>query len=180
MKFSTASTVALTLSSLWGDAIAFAPAAKLHAGAKSSGRRAGARFMAMDMDMPATVQDAPAPATRAAESLPVIQSRGGAPGAVRYSDFLTLVKSDKIEKVTFSADGTQLLGVDTDGTRLKIEALPNDPDLLTELTGHKVSAKRIVSEESNASSQAYSPLLLTRHHISSNSLIFFMVHFLTG
>ena len=79
MKFSTASTVALTLSSLWGDAIAFAPAAKLHAGAKSSGRRAGARFMAMDMDMPATVQDAPAPATRAAESLPVIQSRGGAP-----------------------------------------------------------------------------------------------------
>ena len=86
MKFSTASTVALTLSSLWGDAIAFAPAAKLHAGAKSSGRRAGARFMAMDMDMPATVQDAPAPATRAAESLPVIQSRGGAPGGLNASD----------------------------------------------------------------------------------------------
>jgi cell division protease FtsH len=31
-----------------------------------------------------------------------------------------------------------LLGVDVDGTRLKIEALPNDPDLLTQLTEHKV------------------------------------------
>ena len=74
----------------------------------------------------------------AADNLPVIQSRGGAPGAVRYSDFLKLVNADRIEKVTFSADGTQLLGVDTDGTRLKIEALPNDPDLLTALTSHKV------------------------------------------
>ena len=43
-----------------------------------------------------------------------------------------------MEKVTFSADGTKLLGVDTDGTRIAIEALPNDPDLLTSLTSHKV------------------------------------------
>merc|ERR1711966_322711 len=103
-----------------------------------------------DMDMPpaATLETAVVSTTAAAaDNLPVIQSRGGAPGAVRYSDFLKLVKSDKIEKVTFSADGTQLLGVDTDGTRLKIEALPNDPDLLTELTGHKVDVTVLPNTE---------------------------------
>jgi hypothetical protein len=30
------------------------------------------------------------------------------------------------------------LGVDVDGARVKIEALPNDPDLLNDLTTHKV------------------------------------------
>jgi len=84
--------------------------------------------LAMAMDAPA------APAS----DLPIITSRGGAPVDVRYSDFLKLVNADKVEKATFSADGTQLLGVDTEGVRLKIEALPNDPDLLTSLTNHKV------------------------------------------
>merc|ERR1719199_1418591 len=79
--------------------------------------------------------------------MPTIQSRGGAPVDVRYSDFLKLVNGDKIEKVTFSADGTQLLGVDTDGTRLKLEALPNDPDLLTQLTSHKVDVTVLPSNE---------------------------------
>jgi len=76
-------------------------------------------------------------AAPAAETAPIIKSRGGV-ADVRYSDFLKLVDGDKVEKVTFSADGTQLLGVDTDGTRIKIEALPNDPDLLNSLTSHKV------------------------------------------
>jgi hypothetical protein len=62
----------------------------------------------------------------------------GQPSGVRYSDFLKLVNADKIEKVTFSADGSQLLGVDVDGSRLKIDTLPNDPDLLAQLTSHKV------------------------------------------
>merc|ERR1719261_2062541 len=79
--------------------------------------------------------------------MPTIQSRGGAPVDVRYSDFLKLVNGDKIEKVTFSADGTQLLGVDTDGTRIKLEALPNDPDLLTQLTTHKVDVTVLPSNE---------------------------------
>ena len=69
---------------------------------------------------------------------PVIQKSQYGPTDVRYSEFLRLVDADKVEKVTFSADGTQLLGVDVDGTRLKIEALPNDPGLLTQLTDHKV------------------------------------------
>merc|ERR1719362_192558 len=80
----------------------------------------------------------PAPDLSSNTNLPVIESRGGAPVDVRYSDFLKLVNGDRIEKVTFSADGTQLLGVDTDGTRIKLEALPNDPDLLSQLTAHKV------------------------------------------
>merc|ERR1719478_1573049 len=79
--------------------------------------------------------------------MPVIQSRGGAPVDVRYPDFLKLVNGDRIEKVTFSADGTQLLGVDTDGTRIKLEALPNDPDLLTQLTTHKVDVTVLPSNE---------------------------------
>merc|ERR1719253_1986135 len=79
--------------------------------------------------------------------MPTIQSRGGAPVDVRYSDFLKLVNGDKIEKVTFSADGTQLLGVDTDGTRIKLEALPNDPELLTQLTSHKVDVTVLPANE---------------------------------
>jgi len=91
------------------------------------------RFMAVDMP-PA------APATTTTNNnLPVIQANGYAPAEVRYSDFLRLVNGDRIEKVTFSADGSQMLGVDVDGTRFKIEALPNDPELLTQLTDHKVS-----------------------------------------
>merc|ERR1719273_798638 len=78
------------------------------------------------------------PAPEAKPDIPVIQSRGGAPVDVRYSDFLKLVNADRIEKVTFSADGTKLLGVDADGVRVKIESLPNDPDLLASLTSHKV------------------------------------------
>jgi len=98
-----------------------------------------ARFMAME--------EAPAPVVKEAEELPVLQSRGGAPVDVRYSDFLRLVDADKIEKVTFSSDGTQLLGVDTEGVRVKIEALPNDPELLTSLTSHKVDVTVLPANE---------------------------------
>ena len=95
--------------------------------------------LSMAVDMP--------PPSETVPDIPVIQSRGGAPVAVRYSDFLKLVNNDRIEKVTFSADGTQLLGVDTDGTRIKLEALPNDPDLLTQLTTHKVDVTVLPTNE---------------------------------
>jgi hypothetical protein len=85
----------------------------------------------MALDMP--------PVPTKSTNLPVIQANPyGQPTDVRYSDFLKLVNADRIEKVTFSSDGTQLLGVDVDGIRVKIEALPNDPDLLNDLTTHKV------------------------------------------
>ena len=72
---------------------------------------------------------------------------GNAPTPVRYSDFLKLVNADRVEKVTFSSDGTQLLGVDVNGVRLAIEALPNDPDLLTQLTQHKVDVTVLPANE---------------------------------
>lgn len=87
----------------------------------------------MALDMP------PAEPAPSAEAAPVVvQNQYGQPTDVRYSDFLKMVNKDRVEKVTFSADGTQLLGVDVDGARLKIATLPNDPDLLSQLTSHKV------------------------------------------
>ena len=85
----------------------------------------------MAMDMP--------PAQAGNSDLPVVQQNSyGQPSDIRYSDFLKLVNADRVEKVTFSSDGTQLLGVDVDGARIKIASLPNDPGLLTQLTNHKV------------------------------------------
>lgn len=120
MKFSVAAVVGLLMAD---KALAFAPPSSLQRRARTSSKQ----YMALDM--PAPAQD---------NTLPVIQQNSYGPSDVRYSDFLKLVNADKIEKVTFSADGSQLLGVDVDGTRLKIETLPNDPDLLSQLTSHKV------------------------------------------
>jgi len=134
--------LALVASFLMGDAAAFAPATKLNVNMKSKAS-GSTRFMSMDVDMP------PAEASVVTNDVvPKIESRGGAPANVRYSDFLKLVNADKVEKVTFSSDGTQLLGVDTEGVRIKIEALPNDPELLTQLTGHKVDVTVLPANES--------------------------------
>lgn len=56
----------------------------------------------------------------------------------RYSTFIKAVDADQVEKVTFSSDGQRLLAVDNDGNRFKLDALPQDPDLLKQLTDHKV------------------------------------------
>jgi len=102
-----------------------------------------------------------APPAAATSSVPeIVKAPGGAPSAVRYSDFLKLVKADRVEKVTFSADGTKLLGVDNDGTRIAIEALPNDPDLLTELTGHKVDVTVLPASEASGLGELAQSLIL--------------------
>jgi len=133
MKFSIAVTIGLLLSEQ-GSAFAPSPASK----AKQSFNRNSQRSMALDMpDMPAA----------ASSDVPVIQKSQYGPTDVRYSEFLKLVDADKIEKVTFSSDGSQLLGVDVDGTRLKIESLPNDPALLAELTDHKVDVTVLPQQE---------------------------------
>jgi len=134
MKFSITALMGFQLAQ---QAIAFAPhtpVAKQFVQTPSS-----SRSMSMAADMP------PAENT----DVPVVQKSGYGPTDVRYSDFLKLVDSDKIEKVTFSAEGDQLLGVDVDGTRIKIEALPNDPELLTQLTNHKVDVTVLPQQESN-------------------------------
>lgn len=132
MKFAITATMGLLLAE---QAAAFAPFTPISQKYYTKG--SSSRFMAMDVDMPAAQN----------VEVPVIQRSSYGPTDVRYSDFLRLVNADKIEKVTFSADGTQLLGVDVDGTRLKIEALPNDPDLLTQLTEHKVDVTVLPTQE---------------------------------
>jgi len=134
MKFAITAALGLLLSE---QALAFAPHTPV---AQRHNQGSSKRFMAMDVDLPpaATQVDAP-----------VIQKSSYGPTDVRYSDFLKLVDSDKIEKVTFSADGSQLLGVDVDGTRIKIEALPNDPDLLSQLTNHKVDVTVLPQQEAS-------------------------------
>jgi len=140
MKFSTIAVLASFLSS--NGIQAFAPPTKLSSRIVST----TPSKLSMALDMP-PAESTSVQVEAASSDLPIIQSRGGAPVDVRYSDFLKLVNGDRIEKVTFSADGTQLLGVDTDGTRIKLEALPNDPDLLTQLTTHKVDVTVLPSNE---------------------------------
>eukprot|EP00522_Entomoneis_paludosa_P007938 CAMPEP_0172447732 /NCGR_PEP_ID=MMETSP1065-20121228/6966_1 /TAXON_ID=265537 /ORGANISM="Amphiprora paludosa, Strain CCMP125" /LENGTH=672 /DNA_ID=CAMNT_0013199097 /DNA_START=163 /DNA_END=2181 /DNA_ORIENTATION=+ len=132
MKFATAILATLALTE---QASAFVPSSPMQQ------RTGGSRhFMA---DMPPA-----APATE--NGLPVLQqNQYGQPSDVRYSDFLKLVNADRIEKVTFSADGSQLLGVDVDGVRVKIEALPNDPELLSSLTGHKVDVTVLPAQQAS-------------------------------
>jgi len=134
MKFAITATMGLLLAE---QAAAFAPFTPVSL--KYNTKSSSANFMAMDVDLPAAQN----------VEVPIIQKSSYGPTDVRYSDFLKLVNADKIEKVTFSADGTQLLGVDVDGTRVKIEALPNDPDLLTQLTEHKVDVTVLPTQEAS-------------------------------
>lgn len=103
--------------------------------------------VALDIVLPDEASSARA--VSSGSTVPVVQRSQYGPTDVRYSDFLMLVDGDKIEKVTFSADGTQLLGVNVDGIRLKIEALPNDPDLLAQLTAHKVDVTVLPQQEAS-------------------------------
>jgi len=136
MKYSAIALISVSLSSAFQLGNAFTtPLTSINT--PTTSRISTRQFMAVDMDTPA----------EAKTDLPVLQSRGGAPVDVRYSDFLKLVNADRVEKVTFSADGTKLLGVDTDGVRLKIDSLPNDPSLLNELTGHKVDVTVLPNNE---------------------------------
>ena len=117
MKFSLATVTSLLLAE---HSLAFVGPQSPLRFTKSSGSKL---HMAVDMPPPANNNN----------DLPGIQQNSYGPTDIRYSDFLRLVNADRIEKVTFSADGTQLLGVDVDGVRIKMEALPNDPDLLSQL-----------------------------------------------
>lgn len=76
-------------------------------------------------------QQAPPASVMKAQSVQTVED-------IRYSDFVRAVEKDEIEKVSFSYDGKKLIAVDTDGMRVKIDAIPNDPELLTILTKHKV------------------------------------------
>ena len=140
MKVSTPSVLLGLLLLEPQHAAAFAPAKRLTTTGRtrSMSSRGGGRqphmTMAMDMPPPAAAVSEPQPVA----DVPVIQKNARGPTSVRYSDFLKLINADQVEKVTFSSDGSQLIGVDVDGTRIMLEALPNDPTLLDQLTQHKV------------------------------------------
>ena len=130
MKFAAATVVGFLLADM---ATAFAPCSSVTTKQQRSTLSPSSLNMALDVPPPVETST-----TRAGEAPAVVKNQYGVPSDVRYSDFLNLVNANKVEKVTFSADGTQLLGVDKDGTKMKIEALPNDPGLLSQLTDHKV------------------------------------------
>jgi len=155
MKFSSSAVVALCVSTLLHErACAFTVTVVKTRGVRAVEiRRHSALRMALD-GPPMT------PDVATVADVPVLQSRNGAPVDVRYSDFLKLVNADRLEKVTFNADGTKLLGVDTDGVRLKIEALPNDPDLLTQLTAHKVEVTVLPAQEASGLGDLAQSLIL--------------------
>ena len=140
MKFATTALMALLLAEQTSAFSTFTP---MKTNYKSSSSSSSSSSLSMAIDMPPAAATSVV-STVAESSTPVITKSTYGPTDVRYSDFLKLVDGNKIEKVTFSADGTQLLGVDVDGTRLKIESLPNDPELLTQLTGHKVRILYVV------------------------------------
>mmetsp|Transcript_23023 Transcript_23023/g.32146 ORF Transcript_23023/g.32146 Transcript_23023/m.32146 type:complete len:684 (-) Transcript_23023:175-2226(-) len=144
MKFSLAAVSCMSLL-LADNALAFAPHTSL--AQRTSTRSSSGRYMAMDMDMPPADNAA---VVQSSKELPtIVQNQYGQPTEVRYSDFLRLVDADRVEKVTFSSDGQQLLGVDVDGARIKIESLPNDPELLTQLTSHKVDVTVLPAQEAS-------------------------------
>mmetsp|Transcript_2136 Transcript_2136/g.6375 ORF Transcript_2136/g.6375 Transcript_2136/m.6375 type:complete len:754 (+) Transcript_2136:155-2416(+) len=77
----------------------------------------------------------------------------------RYSAFIDAVENNEVEKVTFSADGQRLLAVDTDGNRYRLDALPNDPNLLKTLTEHKVDVTVLPQQEENTAASFISSLI---------------------
>ena len=146
MKFFLATVMGLLLAE---QTAAFVPQSPLARRANTGSSR---RLMAA-ADMP--------PATQSGISVVQAPPSQYGPADVRYSDFLKLVNAKRIEKVTFSSDGTQLLGVDVDGARLKIEALPNDPSFLTELTSHDVRIRLFFSYI----------LVIVLHLVASSSIV---------
>jgi cell division protease FtsH len=90
-----------------------------------------------------------AQAADAAPALQTMNRQPGVPSLVRYSDFLDMVEKGQIEKVTFSADGQKLVATDTDGARYRLDALPNDPDLLATLTQKMVDVT-VLPEQAKA------------------------------
>ncbi|CAM9252067.1 unnamed protein product [Choristocarpus tenellus] len=136
-----------TTSPVVGSRVMVAPSSALRGlsmkseGLTSPALTLAAMFSAATMALsggPAMAVDAPLPAEQAGPVAMQSQQTVTAVQEVRYSDFIEQVEKDEIEKVSFSYDGKRLVAVDTDGERVKMDSIPNDPELLTILTKHKV------------------------------------------
>mmetsp|Transcript_39802 Transcript_39802/g.48488 ORF Transcript_39802/g.48488 Transcript_39802/m.48488 type:complete len:206 (+) Transcript_39802:2-619(+) len=80
----------------------------------------------------------PAPPPSSRQKPGIVKPSSSSPSPIRYSHFLKLVNAGRVEKVTLTSDGTSLLGINKDGTKIRIDTLPSDVGLLTQLTRHKV------------------------------------------
>ena len=82
---------------------AFAPPTKLTSYSKwDEKRKTSSKRMSMAVDLPPAP---PAAVVRTVDVPEISAQPGGAPAPVRYSEFIKLVRADRVEKVTFSADG---------------------------------------------------------------------------
>ena len=90
-----------------------------------------------------------APTSRPTQSAATNDNTSEVPsgGHLRYSKLLDLVHRDRIEKATFSPDMQRLLVVDVDGNRYRLDALPPDPDLLSDLAAHKVDVTVLPAQQ---------------------------------
>jgi cell division protease FtsH len=90
----------------------------------------------------------------------VTRKQADVPIQIRYSQFLDLIQEDRIEKVTFSSDGQRLIAMDTDGIRYRLDALPNDPELLATLTQKMVDLTVLPEETKNTGENNFLSSLL--------------------
>lgn len=162
------------LSKLLAPVDAFCPPSAVFA--KNSGMRSVSLCMAAGIVDQAPLPPTPPPSAQ--QDIPVIQKTlDGRPVDVRYSDFLKLVNANRIGKVTFNAEGTQLLGVDTQGNRLTLQALPEDPDLLTQLTSHQVDVTVLPAQRSSGLGELFQSLLFPAALFAG---LFFLMRRATG
>ena len=140
--------------------MAFAQVRKQMAAAMASvlvaGVGAAGPVFAQDAAPPpaAPAQQAQAPAKAEQKEAPV---REGGVQNWRYSEFMSAVEDDNVEKATFSADGNRILAVDTDGNRYKLDALPNDPKMLNTLTKHKVDVTVLPPQQAARAATSSAP-----------------------
>jgi cell division protease FtsH len=57
---------------------------------------------------------------------------------LRYSEFLSAVETDQIDKTLFYDNNKKIIAIDKENNKYKLDALPNDPDLLKILRNNNV------------------------------------------
>ena len=57
---------------------------------------------------------------------------------LRYSEFLSAVETDQIDKTLFYDNNKKIIAIDKENNKYKLDALPNDPDLLKILRDNNV------------------------------------------
>jgi hypothetical protein len=90
---------------------------------------------------------------------PAFAAEGGR--ALAYSEFLDEVNKDKVDIVTFSAEGNTLLAIDTEGNRQEVAVLPGQTmDLIELLRKHNVRFSVLSPTQPNALLSIVSSLIV--------------------